>query len=197
MRAMIDDDFAALIERAKAGDSAAFALLLQQFENDVRMMVRVRLPRVLRSEFDSLDFVQAVWQSVLIQFDEDPAPFADPGRMRNYLAAVARNKVLEQYRRKTRTKKYAVDREESLYVRRGKYDEPREIIGTDPSPSQEAQAVDCWDQLIEGSAPRDAEIIAFRRDGLTFQEIADRLGLHERTVRRVVDLARARWETRR
>ena len=91
---MIDDDFVALIDRAKSGDSAAFALLLQNFENDVRMMVRVRLPRVLRSEFDSLDFVQAVWQSVLIQFDEDPAPFADPGRMRNYLAAVARNKVL-------------------------------------------------------------------------------------------------------
>ena len=61
---MNDAEFVALLDRARAGDDAATARLLGAFEADVRLMVRVRLPKALRSRFDTMDFVQAVWQSV-------------------------------------------------------------------------------------------------------------------------------------
>jgi RNA polymerase sigma-70 factor (ECF subfamily) len=109
---------------------------------------------------------------------------------------VARNKVLEEYRRRTQAKKYDVAREEPLYVRRGGRDELREVVAPDPSPSQEAQAGDCWDQLLRGRDPREAEVVALRREGLTFEEIAARTGLHERAVRRVIELIRRRMEAR-
>ena len=63
---MDEGDFADLMRAAPGrATEAAAADLLGQFEADVRTMVRVRLPRILRSQFDSMDFVQAVWASVL------------------------------------------------------------------------------------------------------------------------------------
>jgi RNA polymerase sigma-70 factor (ECF subfamily) len=39
-------------------------------------------------------------------------------------------------------------------------------------------------------------MIQMRLDGMTFEEIAQRLGLHERTVRRVIESIRERMEGR-
>ena len=61
-----DDEFSDLLRRAKAGDDAAIRDFLSQFEQEVRTMVRSRLPRKLRTQFDSTDFVQAVWQSFFV-----------------------------------------------------------------------------------------------------------------------------------
>src|SRR5689334_21021889 len=114
---MEDVNLAGLIERAKVGNEAAVCDLLRLFEAEVRMMVRVRLPRVLRNQFDSMDFVQAVWQSVFTGPDRDTR-FANIENFQRYLAGVARNKVYEEHRRCTQTKKFDIGREEPLYVRR-------------------------------------------------------------------------------
>ncbi len=194
---MDDGDFAELVRRARAGDEAATAALLGQFEADVRTMVRVRLPRILRSRFDSMDFVQAVWASVLTNKGDEAGPFADAGQFRGFLAGVARNKVYEEHRRQTRTKKYDLGREERLYIRKGERDVPREVAGSEPTPSENLQAGDRLGQLIEGRTEQEAEIIQLRRQGLTFAEIADRIGMNERSVRRVIDAIRERMEARR
>lgn len=193
---MDDADFHALLRDARSGDPSAVATLLRSFEDDVRLMVRARLPRVLRSQFDSMDFVQSIWKSVFATPRPD-ADFRDPGHFRGYLAGVARNKVIAEYRRRTRSRKYEIAREESLYVRRGGQESLREVAAPGPSPSQEAQADDRLEQLAAGRSPVEVQVLELRRQGLTFEEIAARLGLHERTVRRVIDALRARMEARR
>ena len=74
---MDDEDLAGLIDRVKAGDADAIRDLIHRFEGDVRMVVRVRLPQSLRSQFDSMDFVQAVWQSVLTKDGKDLGRFTN------------------------------------------------------------------------------------------------------------------------
>src|SRR5947209_8126460 len=101
---MDDVDFAGLIEGASLGDEAAVAALLRRFEPEIRLMVRVRLPRALRNQFDSMDFVQAVWTSVFAGKPDDVGKFADIGQFRGFLAGGARNKVYEEHRRRTRPK---------------------------------------------------------------------------------------------
>src|SRR4051794_2925311 len=155
--AMVDADFGNLVTRAREGDDAAVRCLLHSFEDDVRLMVRVRLPRALRSQFDSMDFVQAVWQSVLVPGRGCLVPFTDEHHFRGYLAGVARNKVLQEYRRRTQARKYDLAREEPLYVRRGDREEPREVVAHDPSPSQNVQAMDRWEQLLRGRTALEAE----------------------------------------
>jgi RNA polymerase sigma-70 factor (ECF subfamily) len=189
-----DDEFAELITRAKAGDEVAIRAFLTRFEEEVRMMVRARLPKKLRTRFDSSDFVQAVWQSFFSDLRTGSPDFANVEHLRGFLAGVVRNKVHEQHRRLTRTRKYDLAREERLYVRRGDRDVPREVVSPDPSPSDSAQASDRLAQLTAGRSPRDVAVITLRHQGLTFDEIALRTGINERTVRRIIDSARRRME---
>ena len=110
-----DDEFAELLRRAKAGENAAIRDFLARFEQEVRTMVRSRLPKKLRSQYDSADFVQSVWQSFFV--DADSREFDNVEHLRGFLFGMVRNKVPEQHRRLTRTEKYDLAREERLYVR--------------------------------------------------------------------------------
>jgi RNA polymerase sigma factor (sigma-70 family) len=193
--AMDESSFSELVARARAGEAAAVEQLLRSFEEDVRLIVRGRLPRALRSQFDSMDFVQAVWQSVLADPDPAAPSFSSPGHFRGYLAGVAQNKVYEAYRRRT-SKKYDLGREERLYVRKSGREQTREVAAPDPTPSQEVQAHDRLEQLLAGRPPLEAEIVRLRREDRTFEEIAAQTGLHERTVRKVIETLRKRMEAR-
>ncbi len=189
-----DDDLALLLMKAKTGDEEAIAQFLSRFEREVRMMVRARLPRKLRSQFDSTDFAQAVWQSFFADLRQKAREFDNVEHLRGFLSGVVRNKVVEQHRRLTRTEKYDMAREERLYVRRGNRDVPREVVSPEPSPSQAVQATDRLAQLTAGRSAREVEVIKLRQAGLTFDEIAQATGINERTARRVIDSARARME---
>jgi RNA polymerase sigma factor (sigma-70 family) len=191
-----DDDFTELMRRARSDDPAAIRDFLARFEREVQMMVRARLPKKLRTQFDSVDFVQAVWQSFFSDLRENPREFANTEHLRGFLAGVVRNKVQEQHRRLTRTEKYDVAREQRLYIRRGDREVLREVVSPEPSPSEMVQADDRMAQLTAGRSPREVEVVKLRLQGLTFVEIAERTRMDERAVRRVIESVRSRMEAR-
>jgi len=191
-----ETDISDLIARAKEGDETAIRDFLSQFEQEVRIMVRGRLPRTMRSQFDSMDFVQTVWQSFFSDLRANPREFENVRHLRGFLAGLARNKVYQEHRRLSRTAKYALEREEPLYLKRGNKEIDRGLVSPEPSPSETFQATDRLAQLTAGCNPRDVEIITLRHQGLTFEEIAAQVGLNERSVRRVIDDARVRMEAR-
>lgn len=194
---MDDADLAQRMAQASEGDQAAVSDLLRHFEPEVRMVVRGRLPKTLRSQFDSTDFVQSVWESVFTRDGADLTGFTSVRHFLGFLSGVARNKVFEEHRRLTRTQKYALAREEPLYVRRGNRVVPREVAASDPSPSQEAQADDRLAQLLEGRTPEERQMVLLRQRGLTFAQIGERLNRHESAVRRVIEGIGRRMEARR
>jgi len=192
-----EPDISDLIARAKAGDETAIREFLSRFEPEVRMMVRGRLPRMLRTQFDSMDFVQAVWQSFFADLRSSSSrQFENVHHLRGFLAGVARNKVYEEHRRLTRTKKHALAREQSLYVRRGSREVELALISPEPTPSQAVQASDRLAQLVARCSPLEAQVITLRHQEMTFDEIARRTGVSERSVRRIIDEARERMEAR-
>ncbi len=192
---MDDTDLAERFHRAKGGDEVALRELLKLFEGEVRMVVRHRLPRVMRSQYDSMDFVQAVWQSVYTGEGIDLGRFENPRHLLAYLVGVAKNKVFEEHRRRT-SQKYNIARQEPLFVRRGNREVPRDVPGTDPSPSQDAQAGDRLAQILKGRSPLERQVVDLRRLGLTYDQIAEQLSLHEGAVRRIVTSIRERLEDR-
>ena len=191
-----EPDISDLIARAKAGDETAIREFLTRFEPEVRMMVRGRLPRMLRTQFDSMDFVQAVWQSFFADLRSSSRQFENVHHLRGFLAGVARNKVYEEHRRLTRTKKHALAQEQSLYVRRGSREVELALISPEPTPSQAVQASDRLAQLVARCSPLEAQVITLRHQEMTLHEIARRTGLSERSVRRIIDEARERMEAR-
>ena len=194
---MDDLDFLDLLESVKQGDESACRRLVERYGKEVEIMVRRKLPHRLRSQFDTVDFTQVVWNSVLSNCREREEPFANPRHLLGFLSSVVVNKVTAEYRRRTRTQKLDVNREEPLYVRQGNREVPRDFPAPDPTPSERIQAEDRFDQLIAGRKPIEAEVLRFRREGLTFVEIGEKLEMDERSVRRVIDELRERMEERR
>ena len=101
-----------------------------------------------------------------------------------HLAAIAHNKVVDEIRRRMETDKYNINRERSLDDSTLHFS--RELASQEPSPSEVAVADEMWTRLIRGQPAHYQRILELRRDGHTQQQIADQLGLNERTVRRVI-----------
>src|SRR5437763_15973355 len=102
-----------LLARIKDGDEGAARELLTRYEPKVRLVVRRQLPRLLRSRFDSLDFLQSVWGSFFHKIRTGPNDLNEEQNLITFLAWAARNKVIDEYRR-AGTRKHDMRREEPL-----------------------------------------------------------------------------------
>ena len=120
--------FAALTERARAGDSDAIDELLCLRAGCANGCARKLLPRAIRPLFDSMDFVQAVWTS-LVADKKCFSNFEDPQRLLASPTGAVQHKVHKEYTRRTRTQKYNVRCEERLFVLRNGQDVTREPAG--------------------------------------------------------------------
>ena len=72
----------------------------------------------------------------------------------------------------------------------------RELPAPDPTPSQDAQAADRLAQLLKGRSALEREVLTLKRQGLTFVDIGQRLGIGEASARRIVHALRKREENR-
>jgi RNA polymerase sigma factor (sigma-70 family) len=171
-----------LLARIKDGDEEAARELLTRYESKVRLVVRRQLPRLLRSRFDSVDFLQSVWGSFFHRIRTGPNDLQDEQRLITFLAWAARNKVIDQFRRAA-TQKQDIKREERLDFG-GDGDER---LASGDTPSQLAQAHEIYDRLRD-LLPADRRVILeLKAAGYSSREIGARLGMNERTVQRVLE----------
>jgi RNA polymerase sigma-70 factor (ECF subfamily) len=171
-----DDNFRGLIWRVREGSEDAAWELVQQYGEAIRRAVRRALNERMRSKFDSLDFVQIVWNS-LFRVREKLDRFDRPEELTAYLVAMARNKVGMEIRRRLMTQKYNVEHEELL-------DQRQAVASRQPAPIDVAIAREQWDRLLQDQPQRYRQIIQLRLQGHTYQSIADVVHLDECTVRR-------------
>jgi len=178
------------LRRIQAGDESAARELPSRFEAEVRLVVRRQLPRLLRSRFDSLDFLQSVWGSFFRRMRTAPTEFEDSRHLVAFLARAAKNKVIDEYRRAA-SRKQDMHREEPLW---GDGMRPREVPDPADSPSEVAQAHEVLVRLRE-LMPEDRQaILEMKAEGLSSKDIGERLGISERTVQRVLEELRRRME---
>src|SRR3984957_3384597 len=140
-----DGELSDFLKRIQAGDEGAARELLQRYEAEVRLVVRRQLPRLLRSRFDSLDFLQSVWGSFFRRMRTAPTEFEDSRHLVAFLARAAKNKVIDEYRRSA-SHKHNMHREEPLW---GDGGHPREVADSIDSPSEVAQAREVFCRLRE------------------------------------------------
>jgi len=136
----------------------------------------------LRTQFDSQDFVQMVWASFFDRPDE-LAALRSPHQFSAWLAAITRNKVIDEVRRRVHSQSKSTTKE----VRVDHMPEEMSLTSADPSPSAVAIARERWEQLVSKQPAHVKRILEMRLMGATYQEIADSLDLHERSVRKVIE----------
>lgn len=176
-----DPEFAALLERFKDGNEDAFPELVEKYGHHVIRAVRRKLNRAIRSKFDSQDFVQAVW-ATFFEHRARLGEFPTSQELVAYLSQIARNKVADESRRRLCSQGKNVNREVRLD---GSCGEPQ-LTARTPSPSAVFIADEQWNHLIKGEPAHYRQVIELKREGLSYLQIADELGLSSKTVQRVL-----------
>ena len=179
----MSDDFHTLMDRVRNGSDEAAQELLDLYGDHIFRAVRRRLNRSLRSKYDSQDFVQAVWASFFANLPT-VREFDRPEALIAFLARVASNKVIDECRTRLQTEKNDIKRERSMESVCVGTTDP--LKGNDPTPSQVAIANEQWGRMIDGQPSHYRRIMELRAEGISNNEIADRLEINEKTVRRVV-----------
>jgi RNA polymerase sigma factor (sigma-70 family) len=191
-----ENDLPGFLRRIQSGDETAARELLQRYEPEVRLVVRRQLPRLLRSRFDSLDFLQSVWGSFFRRMRDAPTEFEDSQHLVAFLARAAKNKVIDEYRRAA-SLKHDMHREEPLWADGRR---PKEVADPIDSPSELAQAREVFGRLRELLPKERRSILELKAEGLSSRDIGERMGISERTVQRVIEELRRRmeseWESR-
>ena len=172
--------FRELLKRVGDGDESASETLVSEYGEHILRAVRRRMNRTMRDRFDSQDFAQAVWASFFgnlsvvgrIQSENDLAGFL--GRM-------ASNKVIDAGRRQqVRPAKNSGDTGLPEVIRDNR------LLVSQPTPSQFAVANEQWDQLNDDEDNRHKELLELLRTGADKAEIAKKMGVSERHVRRIL-----------
>lgn len=178
-----DQNLQDVLRRLRAGDPAAAVELCRRYGPHLRVVVRRRLDPRLRPRFDSLDFTQEVWAS-FFALAPDRYAFDSPAALVGFLARMAHNKVVEEVRRQTRTRKHDITREVPLdhcgWGCEVALDRPSD------SPSEQAVAAEQWEQLLDGVPPAHRVVVEQLREGYTYEEIGRRTGISTRSVKRIV-----------
>lgn len=170
-----------LFARAQGGDQAAWDALITLSYERIRRVVSRRLDPPMRSLYDSTDFANDVFKSLVAKSDR--FDFATYNDLVSHLAKAAKQKVIDEYR-KQHTQKRDIRASTRLGALRGDDGEGYEPIASDPSPSQIAQARDVEDRLFAGQDAEAVEAIKMKAVGFSNEQIAKHLNQHPRKIQR-------------
>jgi RNA polymerase sigma factor (sigma-70 family) len=182
--------FEQLLAEMRAGSQEAATEIVETYGPHIRAVVKRRLADFLRPMFDSEDFVQSAWKSLICMAPEKIDQLREPRQLVGLLATIAARKVIDQYRRRTQR---ACDA-----TRRRSFEDPEvvaalaKIAGVN-SPSQlciarEKQELyrQRWEDLVDRQPPHHQRIVQLRLGGQPYSAIAQAEEVTERQARRVV-----------
>lgn len=182
-------EFERLLTAMRAGSQHAAQEIVDTYGPHIRAVVKRRLASVLRPTFDSEDFVQSAWKSLLRMPAEKIDEVHQPRQLVNLMAQIAARKIIDQYRHRTQP---ACDE-----GRRRTFDDPEVIsalakIAGIETPSQlciarEKQDLyrERWETLVSREAPHYQRIVYLRLEGQPFSAIAESEQVSESTARRI------------
>jgi RNA polymerase sigma factor (sigma-70 family) len=183
--------FERLLHRMREGSQEAAQEIVETYGPHIRSVVKRRMADVLRSTFDSEDFVQSAWKSLLRMPAEKMEEIREPQGLMRLMAAIAARKAINEYHRRTRR---ACDEN-----RRCRLDDPEVLsalanLAGINTPSQICIAREKqdeyrqrWEDLVSRQPPHHQRIVYLRLGGQPFAAIAKAEEVSERQARRVVE----------
>jgi RNA polymerase sigma factor (sigma-70 family) len=180
--------FALLLRRLRNGCPEAARAVVHHYSPALLLVIRRTLNQRLQSLLDPDDLLQDAWVAFFVGHAGDD-PFSTAGQLLAFLRRTARHKALQANRHHLNCRKADLRRQRSL-------EHPdvcpdRDLVDRRPTPVEAALAREQWDSLLRGRSRAQRHVLTLLYYGHTRQEIAQQLGIHERTVRRFLEQVRA------
>ncbi len=174
------DEFDELMGRVHVGDPDAAEELVRRFEPEIRREVRIRLtdPR-LRRIVDSMDICQSVLGNFFVRAALGQFEIGHPDQLFRLLATMARNKVIDRHRTEL-VRRRAIDD----YRPDGSYDLSGEPLDKSERPEMIAEGEELLVAAFGKLSPEEKQITEFRKAGLSWNEIAEKIGSNAQALRK-------------
>jgi DNA-directed RNA polymerase specialized sigma24 family protein len=185
-----DTTFRDLVKRVRAGDPAAIAQFMREYEEPILRTFKLRLFRDsrMRRRRDSADFTQSVWAAFFAQLGKlqwTEEEWQDEQRVLQLLGCIAKRRVA-YYFRQERAPIRDLGCEEA-----GDGRELEEPAGT-PSPSQCVMNQEIEEEFRRRLLPGERRLYDLRKQERSWAEIAAEVGGKPDQLRKQLERARSR-----
>ncbi|OJW05492.1 MAG: hypothetical protein BGO49_01980 [Planctomycetales bacterium 71-10] len=189
-----------LLDAARGGDGAALGLLLGRYHNYLTLLARVQLGRRIQAKLDVADVVQ----DVSLEVHRRIASFrgGSEGEFLSWLRQILGGVLANQVRRYFGAKRRDVRLERDLFedLDQSSRAMAAPLVAAESSPSAQAarreQAVILADALDDLAADYREVIILRQLQGLSFPEVAERMGRTQDSVKNLWARALAKLRRR-
>jgi RNA polymerase sigma factor (sigma-70 family) len=176
--------FQELIRRVRSGDEDAAAQLVQQYEKDVRRVLRSRLrDSALKQYLDSVDVFQSVMANFFLRVSLGQFELNKPEDLRKLLVTMACNRFKDQARRKNSQRRGG---------KSGHADDPdvlRGVAADGATPSQVIEYRDLYQQACDRLTHEERALFDQRAQGYDWAEIAQQVGKSPEALRKQLSRA--------
>jgi RNA polymerase sigma-70 factor (ECF subfamily) len=187
----MDQSFANVMDRLRAGDDDAAAEVFHRFANRLIALARSRLDHLLRAKVDPEDVMQSVYRSFFRRQAADGYAFTGWDGLWAILTVITLRKCGH------RAEYFHAVRRDVRRESPADGDAELPAIAVDPTPSHAARLAETLEQVMRGLEERERTILALSLQGYDSAEISEHVGRTERTVQRVLKRVREELEQMR
>jgi RNA polymerase sigma factor (sigma-70 family) len=183
-----DADFLDFLRRIRAGDDQAALELVRRFEPMIRREIRGRIgDSRLNRAFDSVDVSQSVFANFLSRAATGEYELDRPDQLARLLVTMARHRLISRVRNERRL----VRDVRRLTADPGVLDQ---VADAHPSPSQIVSRKEELELLTTSLTDEERQIFELRAEGLSWDQVAKRLGGNGQARRMQLSRALERFE---
>ncbi len=188
-----DDAWDELIAGLRSGDEIACTQFWNSYGSLLEAVAQRQLSQKVRRRVGSDDVVQSVCRTFFRRVSAGQFDLPDADALWRLICSITLTKARRAARDHSRQKR-GIDREQSIdAVGDGGTTPSANLEGNAATPFDAAQVADQMEALLSGLAEQECTILDLKLQRFTNDEIAEKIGCSERTVRRVIKHLQQRW----
>ncbi len=175
------------LDRWRQGDEEAARQLFDLYVDQLLALVRKRLSVRLASRVDPEDVVQSVFRTFFTRTKEGKFQIDQPDDLCKLLVRITVHKTFRQVAFHKAAKR-------DLNLEAGQGEDGRDVVlgllDRGPGPEMANQFLDQLEHFLKRLRPDDRQILELRMQGYKDVEIAEKLNMSDRTIRRLMERVR-------
>jgi len=176
-----------LLNRWRSGDEDAARELFQIYEERLLGLARQRISQRFGSRLDPEDVVQSVFRTFFTRSKEGKFQVEKADDVWKLLARITVHKTFRQIAFHRAAKR-------NVNMEKAQGDDPQDyvlsLLDRGPTPEMANQFLDQVEHLVNRLSPNHREILELRMQGYKDVEIAKKLNVSDRTIRRAMEQVR-------
>jgi RNA polymerase sigma factor (sigma-70 family) len=176
-----------LLHQWRAGDQKAAREIVERYVDRLLDLARRRLSQRLARRVDPEDIVQSVFRTFFGRARAGQFHVEDPDDLCKLLMRITLHKTLRQAAFHRAAKR---DLNQEAGSGPDDTDHLRDVLDREPTPEAANMFVDELEQMLNQLRPEDRQVIDMRLQGYSNVEIAEKLGISDRKIRRLLERLR-------